>query len=247
MDVATIPRIGHAEAMRLARVENRRFADQLAVLTDADWSRQTDCVRWDVHAVVSHVIGAAASQVSPREFLRQVRKGRPVRREIGAPYWWDGMNEVQVRERAGRGPQQLIDEWSKLSIDSVVARTRLPRPIAALPLLTLPPPVGRQPVAYLFDIGFTRDVWAHRIDVAVATGHAFQATADHDGRILADLVAEWAGSHGQPFDLVLEGAGGGEFTAGTGGEAVRLDTIEFVRTLAGRRPGTGVLAHPLPL
>jgi len=46
---------------------------------------------------------------------------------------------------------------------------------------------------------------------------------------------------------VLTGPAGGWFRQGVGGEHVEIDAIEFVRTLSGRRPGTGVLANPLPL
>ena len=70
-------------------------------------------------------------------------------------------------------------------------------------------------------------------------------TADHDGRLVADLVGEWADIHGEPFELVLTGPAGGTFSQGSGGEHVEIDALEFVRMLSGRRPGTGVLAHPL--
>jgi hypothetical protein len=53
--------------------------------------------------------------------------------------------------------------------------------------------------------------------------------------------------HGEPFELVLEGPAGGKFRQGVGGERVELDAIEFVRILSGRRPGTGILSHELPL
>lgn len=47
---------------------------------------------------------------------------------------------------------------------------------------------------------FTRDVWAHRMDIAVAPGHQMDLDAEHDGRIVADIVAdivaEWALTHG---------------------------------------------------
>jgi hypothetical protein len=74
-----------------------------------------------------------------------------------------------------------------------------------------------------------------------------QLTAAHDGRIVADIVAEWADIHGQPFELVLSGPAGGTFTQGAGGDCVEIDALDFVRTLSGRLPGVGVLSHPLPL
>jgi uncharacterized protein (TIGR03083 family) len=245
--VAMIRRIDHREAMQIATEENRRFADQLAGFTADDWSKPTDCPLWNVRAVAAHVIGSAASQASPREFVRQVRGGRPLRVEIGSPFWWDGMNEVQVRERADRSTDELRAEWDAQSRRAVRARSRLPRVIARLPLLNLPEPVGRQPVGYLFDMGFTRAVWMHRIDLARATDGKLDIDATHDGRIVADIVAEWAIRHGEPCTLDLSGPAGGRYVAGTGGEHVAMDAIEFCRILSGRGDGEGVLRHKLPL
>ena len=72
-------------------------------------------------------------------------------------------------------------------------------------------------------------------------------TAEHDGRLVADIVAEWASIHGQPFELVLDGPAGGKFSQGVDGERVEIDAVDFVRTLSGRLPGAGVLSNPLPL
>lgn len=245
-DVETVPRIAHDEAMLIAEAENERFTAQLRSFEDADWTKPTDCTRWDVRALAAHVIGSAAGQASPREFLRQVRKGRPLTAEAGE-FWWDGMNELQVRERATLRSDQLISEWETVSRRALRARDRLPRPIARLPLLNLPAPVGRQPVSYLFDTGFTRDVWMHRIDLAQATGKPLEIDRAHDGRIIADIVAEWAGTHGEPFTLELEGPAGGSYRSGSGGEHVQMDAIEFSRILAERVHGEGIMSHPLPL
>jgi uncharacterized protein (TIGR03083 family) len=246
-DVKMISRINHAEAMAIADVEAHRVSATLRALEPDDWAKPTDCPRWDVRALAAHMVGSAAGQASPREFIRQVRAGRPVVAEIGAKYWWDGMNEIQVRERSDHSMEQLIAEWEHIAPRALKARRGLPRPIAKLPLLKLPAPVGRQPVGYLFDVGFTRDAWMHRIDLAQATGKPFNADAGHDGRIVADLVAEWATTHGLPFDLELTGPAGGHYSQGTSGEHVTIDAIEFARTLAERAQGDGVLAHPLPL
>lgn len=246
-DVRAVPRIKHAEAMRIAEVENRKFAAAIRQLDATDWDKPTDCARWKVHGLVAHVIGSAAGQASPREFVRQVRAGKPIVKEIGAEFWWDGMNELHVREREGRSVDELRDEWEQNSARALRARRRLPRPIAWLPLINLPAPVGRKPVSYLFDMGFTRDVWMHRVDLAKAIDKEFDADAEHDGRIVADMVAEWAETHGEPFDLVLTGPAGGHFTSGENGEHVEIDTLEFFRILAGRRAGDGVLKNPLPL
>lgn len=247
VDVSTIPRITHDEAMAITAVENRRFTEQLQSLDAGDWTAATDCERWDVRAMAAHVVGAAAGQISPREFLRQVRAGRPVVKEIGAQYWWDGMNEVQVRERAHLSTGELIAEWVTNSERARAARAKLPKPIGRLPLLKLPAPVGRQRLTYLFDMGFTRDVWAHRMDIASATDRPMDLDDDHDGRVVADVVAEWASYFDEPFTLDLTGAAGGTFTRGEGGETVQIDVVAFMTILAERAEGTGVLRHTLPL
>lgn len=246
-DVAAIPRIKHHEAMQITAVENGKFAAALRALRTSDWGEPTACQLWDVHAVAAHIVGSAAGQASPREFVRQVRKGKPLVAEVGGQYWWDGMNEVHVRERATSSPEELIAEWDAIVPKALKSRTKLPRLIAKLPLLNLPAPVGRQPVGYLFDVGFTRDVWMHRVDIARAAGTELDVDAEHDGRLIADIVAEWAGTHGLPFNLTLTGPAGGSYRAGDGGEAIEIDAIEFCSILSGRGEATGLLNHPLPL
>ena len=51
---------------------------------------------------------------------------------------------------------------------------------------------------YMFETILTRDTWMHRIDTAKATGRPLVLTADHDGVLVADVVAEWAARHGAP-------------------------------------------------
>ena len=110
------------------------------------------------------------------------------------------------------------------------------------------PPVGWKPLTYLLRVGFTRDIWMHRIDLARAVSAEPRMTAGHDGRLVADIVAEWAAIHGEPFALELTGPAGGRFEQGAAtGPSVTIDAVEFVRTLSGRAEGTGILAHPLPL
>jgi hypothetical protein len=72
-------------------------------------------------------------------------------------------------------------------------------------------------------------------------------TPEHDGVLVADVVGEWARTHGQPFRLVLTGPAGGEFHHGTGGEAIGpLDAVEFCRILSGRGAGSGLLTTEVP-
>jgi hypothetical protein len=54
-------------------------------------------------------------------------------------------------------------------------------------------------IGYLTDVILTRDAWMHRLDLARATDRAPVLTADHDGVIVSDIVAEWARRHGRPY------------------------------------------------
>lgn len=102
-------------------------------------------------------------------------------------------------------------------------------------------------MGYLFDMGFTRDVWMHRIDLAGATSRKLDLDGGHDARIVADIVAEWATRHSEHCTLDLSGPAGGRYVAGTGGEHLAMDAVEFCRILSGRGDGGGVLRHKLPL
>jgi uncharacterized protein (TIGR03083 family) len=250
-DVDDVDRIGHREAMKLTAIENQRLLAQLHGLSPRDWGAATDCTGWTVRDVVVHLIASAQAQASPLEFARQVRAGRPLTAEIGGQHWVDGLNEAQLRARVGLTPDELPALWQHCAAAALTARRRMPAPLRALPLLPLGEAMGThlgwQPLGYLFDVGFTRDVWMHRIDIARATGHPLDLTADHDGRVVADIVAEWAGRHGEPFTLVLTGPAGGRFTARGGADPTTVDAIELARILSGRAHAPGVLRHKLPL
>jgi uncharacterized protein (TIGR03083 family) len=242
----TDQRIQRPEAKVIALEEFRRFATATASLTDDEWSLPTDCTAWDVRKMVLHVLGAADAQASFPQFLHQLVRGVPLYRQIDSHHWVDGVNELQIRERSHLTNDDVVVQLQAIGPKAVAGRWQTPGPMRHLPI-PFGPPFGWVGLWYLLDVGFTRDVWAHRIDLCAATGHGMDLSAAHDGRLVADLVGEWAGIHGQPFELVLEGPAGGKFSQGHGGERVDIDAIEFVQILSGRRPGTGVLANPLPL
>ncbi|MCU1492285.1 MAG: hypothetical protein JWO62_49 [Acidimicrobiaceae bacterium] len=239
-------RIGRPEARGLALEEFSRFAVGVGDLSDDEWDRPTDCTHWDVRSLALHVLGSAEAQSSFPEFLRQLRHGLPLNKEIDSHHWVDGMNEWQIRERSHLSNAEIAGQLAGIGPKAVKGRWGTPPPARYLPV-PFGSPVGWQPLKYLLDVGFTRDVWAHRIDLCAATGRPMQLTAAHDGRLIADIVAEWAAIHALPFRLNLEGPAGGMFGQGVDGEAVTLDAIEFIQILFGRRPGTGILPHPLPL
>jgi uncharacterized protein (TIGR03083 family) len=234
--------IRHGEWMALAEEEYRRLLALLADLGDGDWQRPTDCSEWDVRDLVAHLVGNAEMSASMREMRRQQKLGRRLR--PGGPDI-DGMTAVQVRERADVPPEQLVHDLANVAVRAVRARSRIPGLVRAVPI-PFGPPLGTRPLGYLMGCIYTRDAWMHRIDLARATGRPLRLTADHDGRIVADVVAEWAGTHGQPFTLTLTGPAGGTWSRGTDGEAITVDAIEFCRILSGRATGTGLLVHEVP-
>ena len=186
---------------------------------------------WDVRQLVSHVVGTAAFSASQRETLRQVRAARRTGRP--AP---DSFNEVQVSERALRRPAELLAELRAIAQRSVHSPPT-PAPAAA-------PGADarrRRALPRLADVGRPDP---GRLDAPRRPGPGCrrtpEVTADHDGRIVADLVADWAGQHGRPYDLVLTGPAGGRFAAGRDAEPRELDAIEFARILAGRAPADGL-------
>ena len=242
----TSDRIQRPEARVLAEEEFRRFADLMASLSADEWTRPTECTAWDVRKLALHVLGSGDAQASFPQFLHQLRRGVPLNKGIDSHHWVDGMNELQIRERLHLSSDELVAQLAAVGPGAVKGRWGTPAPMRYLPL-PFGPPIGWVPLKYLLDVGFTRDVWAHRIDVCVATGRQMHLTSDHDGRLVADIVAEWASIHGQPFELVLEGPAGGKFSNGADGERVDIDAIEFVRILSGRLPGAGILSNPLPL
>ena len=244
--IPDVTRINRKEARVLADAEFDKFAAMAASLTPEEWATATDCVGWDVRKMVLHVIGSADSQASPLVFLHQLRKGLPLNKEIDSHHWVDGLNEFQIRERSSLTNAEAVAQLRSVGARAVKGRFRTPLPMRFAPV-PFGEPIGWKPVSYLLEVGFTRDTWAHRIDIHAVIGRPMELDPDHDGRLVADIVAEWALIHGEPFELVLTGTAGGTFSQGVNGEHVEMDALDFIRTLAGRLTGTGVMRHRLPL
>jgi uncharacterized protein (TIGR03083 family) len=243
IDVAHIRPLSRPEAVTLAATEFDRLLDLLRSLDAGDWARPTDCELWDVRAMVAHVVGAAEAQASVREFAHQMRVAK--NRTDGLMI--DAMTATQVRERAGLSPAQLVARLSAIAAKAVRARRRLPRPLRGV-RIKVDPPYDRErwTLGYLNDVIFNRDAWMHRIDITQATGRPMMLTPEHDGRIVADVVAEWARRHGRPFEIVLDGDAGGAFRQGDDGESLRLDAVQYCRILSGRAEGAGLLSTEVP-
>jgi uncharacterized protein (TIGR03083 family) len=244
-DVAAIPPIGHDEAMRLQAAELDRAIGLLRSLDDADWAMSTVCPDWDVRQMWLHVLGACEAGASMRENAHQMLTGRKRSKDLGVPLE-AGLSSVQVAERADLSPHQLVERLASVAPRTVKGRSRTPRPMRAMKFTVDGPVVEKWALGYLIDVIYLRDLWMHRVDTARATGRELELTAEHDGRIVADVVAEWARRHGQPFTLQLTGPAGGRFTSGDGGESIEVDAVEFCWVLAGRGEATGLLTTIVP-
>jgi uncharacterized protein (TIGR03083 family) len=239
VDAATIPPIGREEMVGLATTEYDRILTLLRDLEADDWRRPTVCEGWTVHDMVAHLLGAAEANASLVENARQVVRG--ARRTRGDERSLvDGINEVQLDDRHDRTPAQLIEGLAAVAPRAVRGRRRTPPPLRRVPV---PGPFGtRISLGFLVDIAYTRDQWMHRVDLAAATGRDLALTPEHDGRIVADIVRDWVGTHGRPVTLELTGPAGGSFRHGTGGPHHHLDAVAFCLAVSGRAPAEGLLA-----
>jgi uncharacterized protein (TIGR03083 family) len=227
-------------AMRLAATEYGRYLDQLRSLDDADWTRPTVCPAWDVRQMATHNLGMAEMVTSMPEYVRQ-NAGATRRGGV----FIDALTGLQVEQRAGMSPGAVIDAYA-----AVVPRAARGRRRRAVQLGRLPMPEKQRlngvdekwAFGFIFDTILTRDTWMHRVDTARATGRELVLSADHDGVLVADAVAEWAVRHGAACALTLTGPAGGRWTFGSGGPELELDAVEFCRVLSGR---PSEITHPL--
>lgn len=230
-----------AEADRLAAMEYWRFGALLQALEPEDWSRPTDCTAWTVRDVAAHVVGATEANASLAEMLRQLSTGRR-----GLAVDVDPVSAAQVATRRGLPPEELLDRFRRAVPRACTRRARLARLAGQLRLRVGEPVHESWRLRYLLDVIYTRDVWMHRIDVSRAVGREPVLTAEHDGRIVADVVADWLARHGEPVLLHLTGPAGGRFGRADDGSCLELDAVEFCRILSGRATGQGLLAVPVP-
>ena len=244
--VETIPPITRAEVEGLAQTEYARVADQLRSLAPDDWAKQTDCPLWDVRAMAGHSTGMLSTFTGYRTLMREMSTATKAAKRSGGPMI-DALTAKQVADHADLSTSELIAK-----VDDVgprAARWRATRP-ALFRRMPIKEEVGGKQekwhMGYLLDVILNRDPWMHRVDIARATDREVELTPEHDGRIIADVVAEWARRHGAPFTLTLTGSAGGEYISGENGEHITIDAVEFCRTLSGRAAGTGLLTQEVP-
>ncbi len=231
--------------MLLARVENDRLLAVADGLSAEEWSRPTECPDWDVKSLLGHVLGMFELQADGEERMRQVRTAAGVAARTGG-LRLHAMTALQVEEHAHLTPSTLLRDLHDASPRALAARARTTEEQRAASYMSELPGETAWTIGYLFDLIFTRDPWIHRIDICRAIDREIELTPHHDGRIVADVVSEWARRHGQPFTLTLGGPAGDRFSAGSGAAELTVDGVEFCRILSGRAHGSGLLATAVP-
>lgn len=244
-----IRRIQHDEAADLARQAYQGFADLVSSLGPADFTRPTACEGWAVRHVVGHMVGAMRAAASLREQVSQQREiSLRMKRDGGNVV--DTMTQVQIDRTRDLDPATATAELQHLVEPATQGRARTPAILRRLVRVKVDDGSIRESwrLGYLVDVILTRDAWMHRIDVARAVGRQPVLGPAHTGRLVEDVVGEWAERHGQPYELELTGPAGGSFRRGTPGDEARfsLDAVDFMVTVSGRTPGEGLLAVRVP-
>ena len=242
------PRIPRPLAMRLAATEYERMASALAALGPDDWSRPTSCTAWDVRELACHMIGMAAMVTTPWESARQQRKAAANAKATGTDQL-TATTALQVSERADWTTDKIVTSAKSIGPRALRGRRLTPRFIRSRPFADAQHVNGRDEawaIGFLSDVILTRDPWMHRMDIAAATGTDPVLTPDHDGVIVADVVAEWASRHDAPYDLTLTGPAGGAWRRGSDGERIAMDAIDFCRAVSGRGDAPGLLSVQVP-
>jgi uncharacterized protein (TIGR03083 family) len=249
-DVAGIrPIARRTDAAEVAGAAYRQLIGLLEVLSPQDWDGPTECGGWRVRDMVGHIIGAAQANASTWQNLRQQTWGVLHRRAHGGNPL-DAVNSLQIADHAALSPQQRINALRDAAPAAIRGRMRIPAPIRAVsvPMSAGGSSASGMPrsvnVGRLLDVIYTRDTWMHTVDIARAAGRPLDMSPAVNRRIVADVVAEWAGRHRQPIDLTLIGPAGGRYRAGSPGLGDRLevDALEFCRILSGRAQGHGLMA-----
>lgn len=247
VDVATITRITRdTDARDVALAAYEQLLGLLHRLEPHHWDAPTDCEAWHVADMVRHLAGAAKGCASVPELVRQQVWGALHAKQYDGNAL-DATNDLQVQDHAHLSPAQTVTVLRARAPRAVAGRLRTPGLVRRVDVTVadsgssvgMPSTLN---LGHLMDTVYTRDVWLHAIDIERATGVSVDRSRQPDGRIVEDVVAEWAARHGQPFDLTLTGPAGGHYRQGTGGQVISMDAVEFARTLSGREAGEGLLA-----
>jgi uncharacterized protein (TIGR03083 family) len=229
---------GHAHDVALGELE--AFLDLLRDLAAEDWHRPTDCTGWSVRDIVAHVAGAMEEGARLHVQLRHYALA-PRRHPEMSPL--DAVNQVQIEERAGTSPVDLVAELERLGPRAARARRRMPGLLRRTPVPGKDnglPPGSR--FGYLVDVIYPRDLWMHRVDVERATGRRHRPSTSEQEvleQVVLDLGEAWTGP---TTDLRLTGVGAWRLGNGEPTAILETEPVEVCRMLSGR-PADPPVSH----
>ena len=156
-EVATIPQLGHREAMALAAAEYDRFVTAVHALAADDWDRPTDNDLWDVKAMVAHVLGMMEMNAAVSEMVRQQRAAAKASKRNHTAMI-DELTALQVDKHVHRPVAELTNLVRTTAPKALAGRRRPPRFISALPMDPGTPLFAEKwKLGYLLDVILTRD------------------------------------------------------------------------------------------
>jgi uncharacterized protein (TIGR03083 family) len=233
-------------AMTCAATEYDRVGTLFEGITASQWRLATDCPGWDVRAVAGHMLGMAQMIATVPELARQQMAAQKGAKKAGAEMI-DVLTALQIAKNAGLAPAGMVTAMQAIGPRAARRRRTMPAFIRSRTMPGIQTVSGAQErwtFGFLFDIILTRDPFMHRLDISRATGIPVDATQEHEGMIVDDVVREWAARHGQPYTLNLSGPAGG--TWGGDGERISMDAFDFCRAVSGRGPAAGLLSQQVP-
>jgi len=232
-DAVGIPYVTADEAHDLLRTELDRLLLLAEKLGPDDWDKPTACTEWNVRDILAHQAGGYAGGTGYKAMLSQFKKPKPGQLPE------DATNELQLLQRKDKSLAELIEELHQAG---PVAAKKWAYQFRIIKLITLPhPDAGKMSMRHLMWVIHSRDTWMHRLDICRATGHEFEQTTEHDGRIAELIMLDVADTLARKFNgptLVfdLTGIAGGTWKIGDGEPAatIRMDVLEFNIFASGR-------------
>jgi uncharacterized protein (TIGR03083 family) len=205
---------------------------QIGDLDPADASLPTDCSRWDVRAMIAHVVASTEEVGRPGKTVGRMMTGHRRHRDLNK---LDARNELHTELFDGQLPA-LHAQLRTFRSGAVARVNRLPRPLDGVRVSSGVPDLPKVRLGHLVRVIFPRDTWMHGIDLAEATGKPRVGGA-HDAvlveQVLRDLALSWSGP---AIDVTVTGAYEARWLIGSGSPVAELsaDAVGLCRSLAGR-------------
>jgi uncharacterized protein (TIGR03083 family) len=225
------PGIGSSEAQRLGAELGRGFVAMLESLPHATWNATTVCAPWTVKDISAHVLGWAEALTSFKEMRSQVTRALRRAKEFGNTT--DAQNGIQVEDRREASPAELIDRLRVKLPAAATSRRKMARFVHYVPAY-VPFLGGVINLGYLLNPIFLRDMVVHTIDISEAAGIE-PALGPAAGRVVRDMIKDWARRYDVAARFDLSGPLGGAFVYGTGHRGTIVGSgVDLIKVFAGR-------------